>query len=54
MTPLLGQALTRENIVEVIKFAHREKLFIFADEVSHFFPVIFYFINPTNEWMHST
>jgi hypothetical protein len=25
--------LTRENIVEVIKFAHREKLFIFADEV---------------------
>lgn len=28
-----GQVLTRENIVEVIKFAHREKLFIFADEV---------------------
>lgn len=27
--------LTRDNIVEVIKFAHREKLFIFADEVSH-------------------
>lgn len=31
----LGQVLTRDNIVEVIKFAHREKLFIFADEVSH-------------------
>lgn len=29
----VGQVLTRENIVEVIKFAHREKLFIFADEV---------------------
>ncbi|XP_032781725.2 alanine aminotransferase 1 isoform X1 [Daphnia magna] len=28
-----GQVLTRDNIVEVIKFAHREKLFIFADEV---------------------
>lgn len=28
-----GQVLTRENIEEVIKFAHREKLFIFADEV---------------------
>ena len=30
----LGQVLTRDNIVEVIKFAHREKLFIFADEVN--------------------
>ena len=29
-----GQVLTRDNIVEVIKFAHREKLFIFADEVN--------------------
>jgi alanine transaminase len=28
-----GQVLTRDNIVEVIKFAYREKLFIFADEV---------------------
>jgi alanine transaminase len=28
-----GQVLSRENIVEIIKFAHREKLFIFADEV---------------------
>jgi len=28
-----GQVLTRENIVDVIKFAHREKLFLFADEV---------------------
>lgn len=28
-----GQVLTRENIVEIIKFAHRENLFIFADEV---------------------
>lgn len=28
-----GQVLTRENIVEIIKFAYREKLFIFADEV---------------------
>ena len=25
--------LTRENIEAVIKFAHKEKLFIFADEV---------------------
>ena len=31
---LVGQVLTRDNIVEIIKFAHREKLFIFADEVS--------------------
>ena len=29
--------LTRENIVEIVKFAHREKLFIFADEVSPIF-----------------
>merc|ERR1711970_807735 len=29
-----GQVLTRDNIVDIIKFAHREKLFIFADEVS--------------------
>jgi len=28
-----GQVLTRDNIVDIIKFAHREKLFIFADEV---------------------
>jgi len=28
-----GQVLTRENIEDVIKFAEREKLFIFADEV---------------------
>lgn len=28
-----GQVLTRQNIEEIIKFAHREKLFIFADEV---------------------
>jgi len=28
-----GQVLTREDIENVIKFAHREKLFIFADEV---------------------
>lgn len=28
-----GQVLTKENIVEIIKFAHRENLFIFADEV---------------------
>lgn len=28
-----GQVLSRENIVEIIKFAHRENLFIFADEV---------------------
>jgi len=28
-----GQVLTRENIEEIIKFAKREKLFIFADEV---------------------
>ncbi|CAH0398953.1 unnamed protein product [Chilo suppressalis] len=28
-----GQVLTRENIEEIIKFAHKHKLFIFADEV---------------------
>lgn len=28
-----GQVLTYQNIVDVIKFAHRENLFIFADEV---------------------
>ncbi|GAB0095957.1 alanine aminotransferase 1 [Sergentomyia squamirostris] len=28
-----GQVLTRQNIEEIIKFAHRERLFIFADEV---------------------
>lgn len=28
-----GQVLSRENIEEIIKFAHRENLFIFADEV---------------------
>ncbi|XP_061378378.1 alanine aminotransferase 1 isoform X2 [Danaus plexippus] len=28
-----GQVLTRENIEQVIKFAHKHKLFIFADEV---------------------
>jgi len=28
-----GQVLTRENIVDIIKFAHKENLFLFADEV---------------------
>lgn len=28
-----GQVLTRDNIEEIIKFAYKEKLFIFADEV---------------------
>merc|ERR1712119_267283 len=28
-----GQVLTRQNIEAVIKFAHKENLFIFADEV---------------------
>lgn len=28
-----GQVLTKKNIQEIIEFAHREKLFIFADEV---------------------
>jgi len=28
-----GQVLTRQNIEEIIKFAHKENLFIFADEV---------------------
>ncbi|KOB72825.1 Alanine aminotransferase [Operophtera brumata] len=28
-----GQVLTRQNIEEVIKFAHKHKLFLFADEV---------------------
>jgi aspartate/methionine/tyrosine aminotransferase len=30
---LLGQVLSRTNIEEIIKFAHKEELFIFADEV---------------------
>lgn len=29
----LGQVLSRENIEEIIKFAYKENLFIFADEV---------------------
>lgn len=29
----LFQVLTRENMEEVIKFAHRKNLFILADEV---------------------
>lgn len=28
-----GQVLTRENIEDIIRFAHKEKLFILADEV---------------------
>lgn len=28
-----GQVLSRDNIEEIIKFAHKEKLFLFADEV---------------------
>lgn len=28
-----GQVLSRKNIEEIIQFAHKEKLFIFADEV---------------------
>lgn len=28
-----GQVLTRENVVEIIKFAYKNRLFIFADEV---------------------
>ena len=28
-----GQVLSRQNIEDVIKFAHKENLFIFADEV---------------------
>jgi len=28
-----GQVLTRDNIVSIIKFAYKEKLFVFADEV---------------------
>jgi hypothetical protein len=30
---LLGQVLSRANIEEIIKFAHKEELFILADEV---------------------
>lgn len=30
---ITGQVLSRENIEEIIKFAHKENLFIFADEV---------------------
>lgn len=32
-----GQVLDRANIEEIIKFAHKENLFILADEVKHFF-----------------
>lgn len=28
-----GQVLSEQNIKDIIKFAHKEKLFIFADEV---------------------
>lgn len=28
-----GQVLTKQNIEEIVKFAHKERLFIFADEV---------------------
>lgn len=28
-----GQVLSRQNIEEIIKFAYKEKLFLFADEV---------------------
>lgn len=28
-----GQVLSRDNIEEIIKFAYKERLFIFADEV---------------------
>lgn len=28
-----GQVLTRDNIEQIIKFAYKERLFIFADEV---------------------
>jgi aspartate/methionine/tyrosine aminotransferase len=31
-----GQVLTKQNIEEIIKFAHKHHLFLFADEVSHF------------------
>ena len=30
-----GQVLTRQNIEDIIKFAHKENLFIFADEVNN-------------------
>jgi alanine transaminase len=28
-----GQVLTKQNIIDIVKFAHKEKLFLFADEV---------------------
>lgn len=28
-----GQVLTRENIQDIVRFAHKNKLFVFADEV---------------------
>lgn len=31
----LGQVLSRKNIEDVIKFAYKEKLYLFADEVSN-------------------
>ena len=31
---ILGNVFTRKNIEEIIKFAHKENLMIFADEVS--------------------
>ena len=30
-----GQVLSRENIEEIIKFAHKHNLFLFADEVCY-------------------
>lgn len=34
-----GQVLTRKNIEEIIRFAHKHNLFIMADEVKFFYPI---------------
>lgn len=37
-----GQVLTRKNIEEIVRFAHKENLFILADEVRHFYFISVY------------
>jgi len=37
----LGQVLTKENVVDVIKFAYKEKLFLLADEVMYMYTSVY-------------
>ena len=45
-----GQVQSKENIQDIIKFAHKEKLFVFADEVC----IIFYFLNLLIQFLYSS